>query len=181
VILYENARWHVAKIIKDTLSALHWEVLLHATYSCTLSDYHLFRLMQHGLAEEHFKTYEKIKKWFDGLLQRTFFYCGIYLLLEKWEKVIANHGKYWVRGKVFTNWSISWNTFFKLFTIFYQHSANISAYWDNARPHTSLTTQQKLRELGWKILVHPLYSAWSISSWPCTVILSFVSIFAELP
>ncbi|GBP86984.1 Histone-lysine N-methyltransferase SETMAR [Eumeta japonica] len=29
---------------------------------------------------------------------------------------------------------------------------------DNARPHTSLTTQQILREFGWKVLMHPLYS-----------------------
>jgi len=26
---------------------------------------------------------------------------------------------------------------------------------DNARPHTSLATRQKLRELGWKIWMHP--------------------------
>ena len=29
---------------------------------------------------------------------------------------------------------------------------------DNARPHTSLVTRQKLRELGWEILLHPPYS-----------------------
>ncbi|XP_014471358.1 PREDICTED: histone-lysine N-methyltransferase SETMAR-like [Dinoponera quadriceps] len=29
---------------------------------------------------------------------------------------------------------------------------------DNARPYTSLTTRQKLRELGWEILLHPPYS-----------------------
>ncbi|KYM78817.1 hypothetical protein ALC53_10737 [Atta colombica] len=37
------------------------------------SNYYLFRSIQHG---------------FD------FFYCGIYLLLEKWEKVVVSGGKY---------------------------------------------------------------------------------------
>ena len=29
---------------------------------------------------------------------------------------------------------------------------------DNVRPHTSLMTRQKLRELGWEVLMHPPYS-----------------------
>ena len=29
---------------------------------------------------------------------------------------------------------------------------------NNARPHISLVTQQKLRELGWEVLMHPPYS-----------------------
>jgi len=29
---------------------------------------------------------------------------------------------------------------------------------DNARPHTSIVTRQKLRELGWEVLMHPPYS-----------------------
>ncbi|GFU59394.1 mariner Mos1 transposase [Trichonephila clavipes] len=31
-------------------------------------------------------------------------------------------------------------------------------HYDNARPHTSLVTRQKLLELGWDILPHPPYS-----------------------
>ncbi|XP_076229679.1 mariner Mos1 transposase [Nomia melanderi] len=31
-------------------------------------------------------------------------------------------------------------------------------YQDNARPHTSTVSRQKLRELGWEVLMHPPYS-----------------------
>ncbi|XP_012061976.1 PREDICTED: histone-lysine N-methyltransferase SETMAR-like, partial [Atta cephalotes] len=31
-------------------------------------------------------------------------------------------------------------------------------HYDNARPHTSLMTRQKLRKLGWKVLMHPPYN-----------------------
>jgi len=59
-----------------------------AAYSpdCALSDYHLFRLTQHGLADQQFKIYKEIKKWLDELIaskDEHFFYRGIHLLPEK--------------------------------------------------------------------------------------------------
>jgi len=64
---------------------------------CSPSDYHLFRSIQHSFTDQHFKTYEEIKKWLDEWIaskDEHFFYCGIYLLPEKWEQVIASDGKY---------------------------------------------------------------------------------------
>lgn len=38
------------------------------------------------------------------------------------------------------------------------HRKGVVFHQDNARPHTSLMTRQKLRELGWDVLTHPPYS-----------------------
>nr|CDS26135.1 Mariner Mos1 transposase [Hymenolepis microstoma] len=63
-----------------------------------LSDYaHLFCSMTHGLADQHFSSYEVVKNWIDSwilskyekLLRR-----GIGLLPERWAKVAANDGQY---------------------------------------------------------------------------------------
>ncbi|GFU52233.1 histone-lysine N-methyltransferase SETMAR [Trichonephila clavipes] len=36
----------------------------------------------------------------------------------------------------------------------------VTFHQDNARPHTSVVTSQKLWELGWKVLIHPPYSTY---------------------
>ncbi|UYV73022.1 hypothetical protein LAZ67_10001583 [Cordylochernes scorpioides] len=50
---HDNARPHVAKVVKETLEAFQWDVLPHPLYSPDIapSDYHMFRSMTHGLAE----------------------------------------------------------------------------------------------------------------------------------
>ena len=44
ILLHDNARPHVTKLVKETLEALRGEVLPHAAYSldCAPFDYHLF-------------------------------------------------------------------------------------------------------------------------------------------
>jgi len=51
ILLHDNARSRVAKVIKNMLSTLQWEDLSHIAYllDCAPSDYHLFRSM-HDLA-----------------------------------------------------------------------------------------------------------------------------------
>jgi len=58
ILLRDNARLHVAKVVKDTLSAFQWKILPYAAYSpdCTLSDHlSLILIDAAGLADQHFK------------------------------------------------------------------------------------------------------------------------------
>jgi len=98
ILLHDNARSHVAPV-KTYLETLKWEVLSHPPYSPDIapSDYHLFRLMTHGLSEQHFTSYEDIKNCIDDWItskDEAFFRRGIYMLPERWEKVVASDGHY---------------------------------------------------------------------------------------
>ncbi|GFT45893.1 mariner Mos1 transposase [Trichonephila clavipes] len=59
ILQHDNARPHVAKVVKTYLETLKWEVLPHPLYSPDLAplDYHLFLSMAHGLADQHFRSY----------------------------------------------------------------------------------------------------------------------------
>ena len=63
IFQHDNARPHVAKVVKETLGARNWDVLTHPSYLPDIapSDYHLFRSMAHGLAEQYFTFYEGAK------------------------------------------------------------------------------------------------------------------------
>ncbi|GFY09176.1 mariner Mos1 transposase [Trichonephila clavipes] len=99
ILQHDNVRPHVAKMIKTYLETLKWEVQPHPLYSPDLapSDYHLFRLMAHGLADQHFRSYEEVKNWIDSWIaskDNQFFQRGIRTLPERWEKVVAGDGQY---------------------------------------------------------------------------------------
>ena len=68
IFQHDNARPHVAKVVKETLEALNWDLLPHPPDSPNIapSDYHLFRPMAHGLAEQHFTSHEEAKNWVDS-------------------------------------------------------------------------------------------------------------------
>jgi histone-lysine N-methyltransferase SETMAR len=59
----ENARPNFAKTTQQTRENLGWEVLPGPAYSSdlALSDYNLFRLMQHFLSEKTFQEIESVK------------------------------------------------------------------------------------------------------------------------
>ncbi|UYV61469.1 hypothetical protein LAZ67_1004962, partial [Cordylochernes scorpioides] len=96
---HDNARPHVAKVVKETLEALQWDVLPHPLYSPDIapSDYHMFRSMTHGLAEQHFTSYEEAKNWVNVWIaskDEEYFRHGVRMLPERWEKVVAKDGQY---------------------------------------------------------------------------------------
>ena len=61
------------------------------------SDYYLFRLVAHGLAEQHFTSYEEVKNWVDSWIaskDEEFSKRGIRMLPERWSEVVERDGKY---------------------------------------------------------------------------------------
>ena len=95
ILQHDNARPHVAQAVKKYLETLKWEVLPHPSYSPDLapSDDHLFRSMTHGLAEQHFRSYEETEKWVDSWIasKPTSFFRK---LPERWEKVVVSDGQH---------------------------------------------------------------------------------------
>ena len=99
ILQHDNARPHVVKVDKTYLETLKWEALPHPPYSPDVasSDYHLFRSMVHGLADQHFRSYEEVKNWIDSWITSKddqFFQPGIPTLPERWEKVVASDRQY---------------------------------------------------------------------------------------
>lgn len=99
ILQHDNARPHVAIGVKETLKRLGWEILPHPPYSPDIapSDFHLFRSMQHSLAEQTFNSYKDIENWIDQWIaskNQEFFYRGIHSLPERWSKVVAVNGNY---------------------------------------------------------------------------------------
>ena len=99
ILQHDNAWPYVTRLAKTYLETPKWEVLPHPPYSPDVAppDYHLFRLMAHGLAHQHFRSYDEVNKWIDSWIaskDATFFGDGIRQLIERWKKVMASDGQY---------------------------------------------------------------------------------------
>jgi len=94
IFLHDNVPSHTSIMVQNYLETLNWEVLSHPAYSPDLasSDYHLFSSMGHALAEQHFDSYEDVRKWlykWFASKDEKFFWRGIHKLLERWKKCIV--------------------------------------------------------------------------------------------
>jgi len=99
IFLHDNAPSHTSKIVRNYLEALNWEVLSHPAYSPDLdpSDYHLFSSTGHALAEQHFDSYDDVRKWLDEWFAskvKEFFWRGIHKMPDIWRKCVVSEGKY---------------------------------------------------------------------------------------
>jgi len=99
ILLHDNARPHVAKVVKKYLETLKWDILPHPPYSPDIapSDLWLFRRMQHDLAGHRFTYFAEIENWLQTWItskDETFFRDGIRKLPERWEKVVTSDGRY---------------------------------------------------------------------------------------
>ena len=89
ILQHANGWFNVAKPVKIHLKTLKWEVFPPPAYSPDIppSDCHLFRSMAHGLAYQHFRSYEKVKmdRFVDSFKRRIFsrWYLTISRKMEK--------------------------------------------------------------------------------------------------
>ena len=97
--LHDNARPHVAKVTRQKLLELEWEILPHPAYSPDLAptDYHLFRALQHHLDEKKFDDRQALQEDLEQFFEsqpRDFWEKGIHSLPERWQTVVEQDGTY---------------------------------------------------------------------------------------
>ncbi|UYV75170.1 hypothetical protein LAZ67_12002729 [Cordylochernes scorpioides] len=86
-LLHDNARPHVAQIVKAALQKLEWEVLQHSPYSPDLAptDYHLLRSMSNHMRGTTFDDEDDLKTWLNNFFDTRpgeFWQNGINKLVE---------------------------------------------------------------------------------------------------
>lgn len=99
ILLHDNARPHVATMVKSTLRELDWEPLQHPPYSPDLAptDFHLFRSLSNNLQGVSFDSVRNLQKWLTNFFEsrpNDFWQKGIDKLVERWQQVIEKDGDY---------------------------------------------------------------------------------------
>ena len=70
ILQHDNATPHGSSVACQTINDLQWELLPYPAYSPDIApiNYHLFHLLQNILAEQHFKTEDKVRKVIDEFI-----------------------------------------------------------------------------------------------------------------
>ncbi len=114
ILQQDNARPHTAKLTKEKINQLGWELLPHPPYSPDLapSDYHLFLAMSNSqmgtkfadddAAKRHVENFFQLKD-IDGVGEANFYHRGIWKLPFRWQQCIAANGEYFDVSKKTTS------------------------------------------------------------------------------
>ncbi len=99
ILQHDNARPHIANVVKLAIEEFNWEVLPHPAYSPDLapSDFHLFRSLSNAMRGITFNNNDELQNWLVEFFEaqpRQFYRNGIEKLVQRWEEVIQNAGEY---------------------------------------------------------------------------------------
>ena len=99
ILLPDNARLHVAQVVKAALQELEWEVLQHPPYSLDLAPmvYYLFCSLSNHMRGVTFNHEEDLKNWLNKFFNTRpvdFWQNSIDKLVKRWEKVVNSNGEY---------------------------------------------------------------------------------------
>ena len=93
ILLHNNARPHVAQVVKATLEELKLEVLQHLPYSLDLAptSYYLFHSLSNHMRGVTFDNEEDLKNWLNKFFDTrpgVFWQNSIKKLVERWEEAV---------------------------------------------------------------------------------------------
>ena len=99
LFLHDNARPHVARVVRNTIQRHDWETLCHPPYSPDLapSDYHLFHSLDNHLRGKSFTNEADLRQELTNFFasKSPEVYCkGIAQLETRWQKVLDADGAY---------------------------------------------------------------------------------------
>ena len=99
LFFHDNARPHVARVVRDTIQHLGWETLYHPPYSPDLAptDYHLFHSLDNCLRGKSFTNETDLRQALTNFFasKTPEFYCkGIKQLETRWQKVLDADSDY---------------------------------------------------------------------------------------
>ena len=96
-LLHDNARPHIAKLVKEKLETFGWNIIPHPPYSpdTAPTDFHLFRSMQKFLDGKEFENDEEVKSViFTFFASKPQLQNAISALVKRWHYIVDSAGEY---------------------------------------------------------------------------------------